>query len=106
MKLKILSLALVAFCSIELSPQKMGDAYALNINNIYPPLNRDGVLADVDAPPIGPGGQFGGHTFLFSGGFFLSGYSKWGIFGGKNFFFFPSFFFFFYINKKIKKRKI
>ena len=76
MKLKILSLALVAFCSIELSPQKMGDAYALNINNIYLPLNRDGVLADVDAPPIGPGGQFGGHTFLFSGGFFLSGYSN------------------------------
>jgi len=71
MKQKILSIALVLFCTADLFPQ---DAYALNINNIYLPLNRKGVLADVDVPPLGTGGQFGGHTFLFSGGFFLSGY--------------------------------
>ena len=40
------------------------------------PLNWRGVLADVNISPNGPGGQFGGHTFLFSGGFFLSGYSN------------------------------
>jgi hypothetical protein len=73
MKQKILSIALVLFCTADLFPQ---DAYALNINNIYLPLNRKGVLADVDVPPLGTGGQFGGHTFLFSGGFFLSGYSN------------------------------
>jgi hypothetical protein len=76
MKLRILSIALVLFCSIDLFPQKVGDAYALDINNIYMPLNRKGILADVDIPPNGTGGQFGGHTFLFSGGFFLSGYSN------------------------------
>jgi hypothetical protein len=76
MKLKILSIALVLFCSIYLFPQKVGDAYALDINNIYMPINRKGVLANVYIYPNNPGGQFGGHTFLFSGGFFLSGYSN------------------------------
>ena len=33
MKLKILSTVFVLLFSIELFPQKMGDAYALNINN-------------------------------------------------------------------------
>ena len=76
MKLRTLSIALILFCSADLFPQRVGDAYALDINNIYMPLNRSGVLADVNIPPNGPGGQFGGHTFLFSGGFFLSGYSN------------------------------
>ena len=76
MKLRILSVVLVIFCTADLFPQKVGDAYALNINNIYMPLNRQGVLADVNIPPIGSWGQFGGHVFLFSGGFFLSGYSN------------------------------
>ena len=76
MKLRILSIAFVLFCSANLFPQKVGDAYALDINNIYLPLNRRGVLADVNVPPLGTGGQFGGHSFLFSGGFFLSGYSN------------------------------
>ena len=76
MKRKILSIALILFCSADLFPQRVGDAYALDINNIYMPLNRSGVLADVNIPPNGQGGQFGGHTFLFSGGFFLSGYSN------------------------------
>jgi len=76
MKSRILTLALVVFCTIELFPQKVGDSYAININNIYMPMNRKGVLADVNVPPNGSGGKFGGHTFLFSGGFFLSGYSN------------------------------
>jgi len=74
--MKFLIVALVTFCVIDLFPQKVGDAYALDINNIYMPLNRKGVLADVNVPPLGSGGQYGGHIFLFSGGFFLSGNSN------------------------------
>jgi hypothetical protein len=76
MKFKILSIVLILMCSTELFPQKVGDAYGLDINNIYLPLNRKGILADANVPPNGSGGQFGGNTFLFSGGFFLSGYSN------------------------------
>jgi hypothetical protein len=60
---------------------KKGDAYRLNINNINLPLNRKGIIAAVNIPdPVstvaGAGGKFGGHIFLFSGGFFLSGYAN------------------------------
>jgi hypothetical protein len=53
---------------------KQGDAYALNVNNIWMPMNRKGIIADVNVPPKGSLGQFAGGGFLFSGGFFLSGY--------------------------------
>ena len=73
----ILLVGLMLFItSITVHCQKVGDAYALNINNIYFPLNKKGILADVNVPPNGSGGQFGGNIFLFSGGFFLSGYSN------------------------------
>lgn len=72
----ILPVAIIFLFNAELFPQKMGDSYALNINNIYLPLNSKGVLADVNISPNGSGGQFGGNVFLFSGGFFLSGYSN------------------------------
>lgn len=54
-----------------------GDAYAMNINNFYLPFNRKGIMAAVNVPPFGsdgryPGGQ--GKNFLFSSGFFLSGF--------------------------------
>ena len=75
MKTTTLLFFLFLFCFIETFPQKVGDAYALDINNIYLPINSRGVLADVNISPNGSGGQFGGATFLFSGGFFLSGYS-------------------------------
>jgi hypothetical protein len=53
---------------------KQGDAYRLFINNINLPMNRTGVIADVDIPPSGTLGKFKGNTgFLFSSGFFLSG---------------------------------
>ncbi len=59
---------------------KQGDAYRLFINNINLPLNRTGVIADVEIPPLpipGAGGRFKGlNEFLFSSGFFLSGYSN------------------------------
>jgi hypothetical protein len=79
MKRTFLTISLVIISTVYLFPQKVGDAYALDINNIYLPLNRKGVLADVNIPPPagnGSGGQFAGGTFLFSGGFFLSGYSN------------------------------
>jgi hypothetical protein len=55
---------------------KQGDAYALNINNIWMPLNRKGIIADVNVLPNGSLGQYAGGGFLFSSGFFLSGYSN------------------------------
>jgi len=55
---------------------KQGDAYRLFVNNINLPMNRTGVIADVDIPPDGATGKFRGDIgFLFSSGFFLSGYS-------------------------------
>lgn len=54
-----------------------GDAYAMNINNIYLPYNRKGIIADVNVPPFGSLGKYpnaNGTGFLFSSGFFLSGY--------------------------------
>lgn len=54
---------------------KEGDAYILNINNIWLPVGRDGILADVNVDGTKDGRLNGqdGNTFLFSGGFFLSG---------------------------------
>lgn len=54
---------------------KYGDAYRLNINNINMPMNRSGKIADVNIPPEGSQGRFDESTFLFSGGFMLSGYA-------------------------------
>ncbi len=54
--------------------QNVGDKYRVNINNINLPINNIGVLADVDIQPLGSGGQFDGKVFLYSAGFFLSGY--------------------------------
>ena len=53
---------------------KQGDAYALNVNNIWMPLNRKGIIADVNVPPNGSLGQYAGGGFLFSSGFFFSGF--------------------------------
>lgn len=58
---------------------KNGDAYRMYINNINLPMNRKGVIADVniahpDPNIAGAGGKFANKVFLFSSGFFLSGY--------------------------------
>ena len=53
---------------------KQGDAYGMNVNNIWMPMNRKGIIADVNVPPNGSLGQYAGGGFLFSSGFFLSGY--------------------------------
>ena len=54
---------------------KQGDAYRMNINNLNIPINRIGTIAAVNIPPDGTLGRFGTGAFLFSGGFFMSGYS-------------------------------
>jgi hypothetical protein len=59
---------------------KAGDSYDLFINNINLPLSSDGVLADVSIGGHIGGGKFKGldvnTIFLFSGGFYLSGYTN------------------------------
>ena len=45
------------------------------INNINLPINNYGVLADVDIPPEGNMGRYNGIGFVWSGGFWLSGYN-------------------------------
>ncbi|MCK5702892.1 MAG: hypothetical protein KAI29_17135, partial [Cyclobacteriaceae bacterium] len=54
---------------------KQGDAYALNINNITLPLNRKGIIADVNVPGIGSLGKYLGKGVIFCSGFFLSGFA-------------------------------
>ncbi len=49
-----------------------GDSYRFFINNIEMPMNWEGVLADISIDGR-EGGRIGENTFLFSGGFFLSG---------------------------------
>lgn len=60
----------------QTTSQLNGDAELLNINNIYLPFDNKGIIANVNIPPNGSGGQFGGHTFLYSAGFFLSGFTN------------------------------
>jgi hypothetical protein len=55
--------------------QNVGEHYRLNINNIDMPLNRNGIIADVNIQPGGSGGKFDDIVFLFSAGFYLSGFS-------------------------------
>lgn len=50
-----------------------GDSYLMFINNVEMPLNRTGVLADVQVPGSTSEGKIDGIPFLFSSGFFMSG---------------------------------
>lgn len=76
MKKAFITIIIILFCSSNLFSQKVGDIYALDINNFFLPLDRSGKLADIDIPPIGAGGRIDGIRFLYSGGFLLSGYSN------------------------------
>jgi len=53
-----------------------GEAEAIHINNIYLPFENNGNIANVNIPPNGSGGQYGDGTFLFSSGFYLSGFTN------------------------------
>ena len=55
--------------------QNVGSTAYIEVNDIYMPFNNKGVIADVNVPPLGSGGQFAGGIFLFSSGFWLSGYT-------------------------------
>ena len=55
---------------------KQGDAYRMFINNLNIPLNRVGTVAAVNIPPDGTLGRYGVGSFLFSGGFMMSGYTN------------------------------
>jgi Secretion system C-terminal sorting domain len=56
--------------------QKFGSTAYIEVNEIYLPFDNKGVIADVNTPPTGSGGRFAGNVFLFSSGFWLSGYSN------------------------------
>jgi hypothetical protein len=60
---------------------KVGNSYRFNINNINLPFNTNGTMADVNIPPDGTLGKFGGHGFLYSGGFMISGYANGTLWG-------------------------
>ncbi len=70
MKLIIISVLLF------LSTLQAQSEFRFFINNINLPMNNNGTLADVNIPPDGSGGLYLGTGFLFSGGFFLSGYNS------------------------------
>ncbi len=63
----------------DLGPRRLSktslNVFTKDVNNLRMPLDNKGVLADAD-PGSGAGGIFDGHTFLFSGGFYLGGYSN------------------------------
>jgi len=56
--------------------QNVGSGAYINSNEIYLPFNNKGIIAQVNTGPLGAYGQFAGGTFLFSSGFWLSGYSN------------------------------
>jgi len=56
--------------------QNIGSTAYIQVNDIYLPFNNKGLIADVNIVPNGSGGQFAGGTFLFSSGFWLSGYTE------------------------------
>jgi hypothetical protein len=68
---------LVSVCSLTVLAQ---ENFRMYINNLNMPLDNRGKLADVnifDPNPVvsGPGAKYNGISFLYSGGFYLSGYT-------------------------------
>ena len=66
-------LLLICLLPVLIYPQTQ---YRFFINNINMPMDNRGVLGLVDIPPDGRTGRFDGVTFLFDGGFWLSGYNS------------------------------
>ncbi len=59
----------------DIYSQNVGQVARMNINNIDLPLNNTGTIANVIVPDGGPSyGYFEGHEFLYSAGFFMSGF--------------------------------
>ncbi|MCE1190051.1 MAG: hypothetical protein LWX56_13040 [Ignavibacteria bacterium] len=53
-----------------------GSVFTFDINNMVLPLDNKGVIAELDLGDGKKGAKYQGIVFLFSGGFFLSGYSN------------------------------
>jgi hypothetical protein len=66
----------ILFFSISLLAQNVGSEFYIEVNKIYLPFDNKGIIAHVDFPPIGSQGQFAGGNFLYSSGFWLSGYTN------------------------------
>jgi hypothetical protein len=64
------------FLSLNTASLYAQDSFRFYINNINMPLNNAGVLADVNIPPEGTLGRYNDIGFLFSGGFWISGYNE------------------------------
>ena len=60
---------------LSFSPLFAQTQYRFNINNINMPIDNKGILGDVYGIPGGQGGKYNDIPFLFSGGFWLSGYN-------------------------------
>jgi len=72
----VICAVLFVFPFYELSSQNIGNAAYIEVNKIYLPFDNKGIIADVNIPPNGSYGQFAGGYFLYSSGFWLSGYSN------------------------------
>ena len=72
----LLKSVILCLPAITIFSQNVGSAAYIEVNEIYLPFNNRGVIADVNVPPKGSLGQFAGGGFLFSSGFWLSGYSN------------------------------
>ncbi len=74
--LTVLSVILLFGCP-NIHSQNVGPVARMNVNNIDLPLNNKGVIAEVQVPGGGhSNGYFENHEFLFSAGFWLSGYTN------------------------------
>ena len=73
----IFYLLIISFSTGYIYSQNVGTSARIEINKISLPFNNKGELADVTPPDTGyTNGYFEGHEFLFSGGFFMSGYTN------------------------------
>ncbi len=66
----------LTFGSLIFSTSSSQTQFVIDINRIFLPIDNSGILADVNINPYGAGGRLDDVVFLFSGGFFLSGYSN------------------------------
>ncbi len=60
---------LLCLVQLNLFSQNVGNTAYINVNKIYLPFNREGVIADVNAYPLGQGGHFEDDYVLYSAGF-------------------------------------
>lgn len=72
----LLTVVILCLSARTIFSQNVGSAAYIYTNDIYLPFNNKGIIADVNISPYGSQGQFAGGGFLFSSGFWLSGYTN------------------------------